>query len=131
MAGLLSAYLADVACRPFVWHEDDCARFAAEWAERACGRPVWPAVAALYSDEASFRKLSDSRGGMMGVVREILAPLGWTETAFPVSGDIGVVRVAGVEMMGIYSAGGWIVRLREGVSRPRHPQTAGAMTWRP
>lgn len=118
MQGKLYAYLAEVAGRPFWWRQDDCARYAADWADIVFPQGAGRATKELGYGEEEFGLLLLEEGGFVRVVDGILAPRGWVIVeGEPQLGDIGVVQTAGGDMLGIHTGKGWVVRLKTGLSR--------------
>lgn len=124
----LFAYLASVAGRPFWWGHDDCARFAADWADIVEPSGAAFATHELGYDEEAFGLLLLETDGFRRVVDSILKPRGWRMVdGEPQLGDIGIVETAGGDMLGIHNGRGWVVRLKNGLSRLRE---ARATIWR-
>lgn len=87
-------YLRTAARRPFAWGEFDCCLFFADWI--ALRRGVDPAaeLRGRYSTEREMRRLVKAAGGIERLVDECVTRAGCRQTANPVVGDIGLVRVA-------------------------------------
>lgn len=89
----LAAFLRRAAARPFAWGEFDCCLFFADWLVELAGVDPAAELRGRYSTEREMRRLVKAAGGLVRLVDECMAGVGWRQTAAPQRGDIGLVRV--------------------------------------
>lgn len=78
----LAEYLRERADSPFVWGENDCCMFAADWVLRVTGRDHLAIFRVLYSDEIGAAELLAEVGGVARGATEMLGrPLPTVATA--------------------------------------------------
>jgi hypothetical protein len=117
---LLSSHLIAVANRPFIWGQDDCLIFVADWVKLATGRDMVAAWRGIVPDEAAARRNLVQHGGFALVFRTLCRDLGLAHIpAIEASlGDIGLVGFAlpvGENLTcAIRTPHGWAVRTADG-----------------
>lgn len=92
MKPLLAAWLDEAAARDWDWTSWNCILAAADWAVLLTGRDPAAAWRADCRDEASARAIVRRAGGLTALARDALEPQGWTRTARPIPGAVGIVR---------------------------------------
>jgi hypothetical protein len=108
----LKLYLARIAHSPMVWGVSDCATLVAGWVEQRMGqKPLLPIVTSQEHATRLYRRLP-----LLDRFRRETARLGLIETAAPVTGDIGVVSIRGVESCAIRLGEEWVLRGMTGIS---------------
>lgn len=91
----LTLFLEEKANQPFVWGENDCCMFTADWLAILLGE--YPGMAkelrGTYSDALSAQKVLSSLGGVEQVVADYCAEKGFNEVpaALAQRGDIATV----------------------------------------
>lgn len=79
--------------RPWTWGRFDCCLFFADWALARCGRDPAAELRGTYATEREMRRLVKARGGLVRLVGDCMAGIGWRPTSSPQAGDIGLVRI--------------------------------------
>jgi len=87
----LSAYLREVAPKPWRYGETDCAQFARGWVECNIGVNPAAALALQYSDFAGSRDILRRAGGIVALGQRLSEDVGLIETGRPRAGDVGIV----------------------------------------
>ncbi len=116
MAPDLVAYLQEQAARPFARPDADCCFHAADWVLRRTG--IDPAIdlRGTYSDLRGAVQIIRAWGGFEAMWRWNMAVCGFTVTAAPQEGDVGILRDRlGRALAGIRVRRTWAMKSRQGV----------------
>lgn len=98
--------------RPWVWGEQDCTMWAADWCVARWGVDPAREFRGTYSTEAEVDGLVRAAGGLIGLVAPQMDFL--AEKPDPAEGDVGVIDVLGRQTAGIFFGGKWAFRTRAG-----------------
>lgn len=116
---LLPGFLDRTARTPFVWGEDDCSLFLANWLV-ALGRPD-PALGlrGRYRTALGCARVLRREGGVRAVIARCARVAGLAPTRDPSPGDPGVIRIdiegCGVEVGALRLGRRWAVRAGSGL----------------
>lgn len=101
---LLQAHLDEAQALDMVWGTDDCTAWVASWMERRTGRAVHRPQ---WHSEEEARRLIDAAGSLDALWDRVMRENGYPETFEPERGDVGIIDVRGVQVGGIFLAGGY------------------------
>jgi hypothetical protein len=93
----LPAFLAASARTPFAWGGPNCLTWLGDWMLELTGGDPIADLRAACSDRRSALRLVARAGGLQALLAQRAALAGLAGTDAPQAGDIGVVRIAGVE----------------------------------
>lgn len=109
LAADLAIFVVSIRSEAPVWGGNDCGHFVTRWAARCMG--FAPPRHGLFDDADSFAAWIEGEGGMLAYAGRWLGGIGCRVVSEPACGDIGLVRVAGIETMAIKAASrGWFMR---------------------
>lgn len=117
---MLEAFLLDCARTDHVWSESDCAMTIANWWRVKHGVDPAADLRGTYFDEAGCLVVVERNGGMQALVGERAHRVGALPTLEPGPGDIGVIRVHGLDFGAILGpTRRWHVKSPRGVAAYR------------
>lgn len=119
---LLQRFLRETAGRAFVWGEDDCSLFLANWWRFVNGADPAAHLRGTYGTEADCHALVKGEGGLVRLVGRIAREAGAQPTRAPARGDMALIRAGGAIIGGICAGDLWAIRNEGGVGfvpRPR------------
>lgn len=106
----LGEFLMEFAEKPVTWGLDDCCAAPALWVARATGTPLDYPV--YDSHEEAYALIEGTKGGLIGLWEDVLAPVGLRVTDRPKLGDIGIVMMGEVPQRGCIFANDGIAYFR-------------------
>ncbi|RZJ19129.1 MAG: hypothetical protein EON91_02730 [Brevundimonas sp.] len=108
---MLSAFLEEMACRPFVDGERDCALTVADWVMTATGCPDPAAhLRGRYRTALGRERLLRKLGGLEAVMADCAAKASLAEVTNPVRGDVGLIEAGRRGFAAICLGGRWAVK---------------------
>ena len=113
---MLDTFLEAMAATPFVDGQSDCALTIADWAMVAtgCADPAGH-LRGRYHNALGRERLLRRLGGLETVIGECARRAGLSETANPVRGDVGLVRLNGQDLAAICVGRRWAIKSSRGV----------------
>lgn len=113
---MLDRFLETWASRPFREGERDCALQVADWVRINTGIDPAADLRGRYSTPTGMVRLLRRRGGLCAVMTACAEIAGLEETAEPVRGDVGLIRLpGGQEVAGICTGRLWAVAASSGL----------------
>lgn len=110
MAARLIDFLTRYAERPFVWGQDDCSLFLADWWMEVHGVDPAASLRGSYDSQETCHKVLFWRGGLVCVVSGLAKTVGAVRTRNPQDGDFAVIRVRNKVVGAIRVGEFWAVR---------------------
>ena len=89
----LQEWLAETSSMRFIWGEWDCMLEVFDWVKACSGLDLGVTWRGRYSDADDCRAMLKPSGGLVTTMRHAFALNGFSETAEPAAGDVGLVRV--------------------------------------
>lgn len=118
---MLREFLLDVAGRPFVWGQTDCALVIAEWWALNHGADPAAHLRGTYSTEEECLAVMERHGGVLKLVTELAEKVGAPLAVDYMPGDFGVVSAHGLSWGAIRTESGrWFIKARKGVAVVSH-----------
>lgn len=129
---LLSAFIESRRNRPFVWGQNDCCLFVADWIEQATGVDCAASLRGTYSSGLGAQRILEDHGGIFGTVKHFVEPMGFVSTdyRFTTRGDIVVQDCGNGDAMGIVVGSMAAFVGKEGLQFAKLNTTAAAQFWR-
>jgi hypothetical protein len=100
---LLTQFIEERRSVPFVWGQNDCCLFAADWVERCTGFDPAAELRGKYSSALSAARILEKHGGVRGIIRTFGEPVGLQriDGKFDQRGDLVVADTGNGESIGI------------------------------
>lgn len=104
----------------------------AAWAIELCGRDPMAAWRGAYASDEKGDQLADQAGGLSVLFDRGFSAIGWSETDELRAGDVGVIRIAGLQAGAIFAGERWAFAANRGVgfAHVDAEHIAGIWGWR-